>query len=132
MISSILNKTLLGLIGLSVLTTCLITSCKTGPKWEWEADWFLPDYTTQDIGNSDSSVIVKCNQKEFNDYACLHYDKLEELERNIERIKDKYQSLLGFHRSILKSQIKSKKDKGENTSELEAFLNITEQEFKIK
>ena len=120
------------LIVLSVLTICLTTSCKTGPKWEWKAEWFTTDHNTQDIGNGDSSVIIKCSQKEFNDYACLHYDKIEELENNIERVKDKYRSLLSFHKSVLKSQIKSKRDKGEDVTALEAFLEVTEKEFKIK
>ncbi len=117
---------------LSVLTICLTTSCKTGPEWEWQAEWFIPEYTTQDIGNSDSSVIVKCSQKEFNDYACLHWDKVEELEVNIEKFKDEYNSLLSFHKSVLKSQIKTKRDKGEDVAALEAFLKVTEKEFKIK
>ena len=120
---------------LSVSTILLITSCKKTVKWSWKANFYLPSHVSQDIGTEDNSHIVKCWQPEFDNFACLPLDGengVEGLENQIERLKRNYKELFSFHKSILKSQIKRRKENGEETEDLEALLEVTEKEFKLR
>jgi len=96
----------------------ILSGCKTGPEWTWVSDFYVADHTTQDIYNDDG-LSVKCDAPEFDDYACLHYDNIVELEANIEKFRQEHESLINF----VKSAVKSAHEK--NPSEdLKAILDV--------
>ena len=116
---------------LSVLTILLIlSSCKTSPEWTWKADFWAADHVAQDIMNKDEKV-VKCFEPAFDEYACLTYDSIEELEFNIEKMRKRHNSLFKFWKLSLTEAIEKRKDKGEDASDLEAALEISKQKFKL-
>ena len=123
------------LVVLSALTILLTTSCKKRPTWTWQADFFIPDHVSQDLSNQDMSKVVNCWEPEFEDFACLSLEGengVEGLEKQIEKMKRNYKDLFSFHKSVLKSQIKLRKEKGEETEDLNALLELTEKEFKLR
>jgi hypothetical protein len=74
---------------------------------------------------------VGCWEPEFDNYACLHYDNIEELEANIEMMRQNYNSLISFNKSILRDMIKKRKALNENTDDLEAALVASDKAFKL-
>ena len=108
-------------IVLSVLTILLIISCSTVPRWEWKANFYVADHNTQDIMSADGKVI-SCSDPAFDDFACLSYDNIAELEAEIEKFRDKYDGLIGFVKLAIKDSIK--KRKGQDTEDLAILLEI--------
>jgi len=108
-----------------------IVSCKNKHhEWTWQADFWAADHVAQDIMNQNEET-VNCWDPEFDNYACLSYDNIEQLEANIEKMRDNYNHLINFNKSILRDMIKSRKAKNEDTSDLEAALVASEKAFKL-
>jgi hypothetical protein len=78
---------------------------------------------------NDNEETVACWSPEFDNYVCTTYKKVEELEFNIEKMRQEYNGLLNFHKALLKSQIKERAKKGEDTADLEFILKASEQKF---
>ena len=120
-----------GLTTLLIISIILLVySCKASHKWTWQADFYAADHVAQDIMNSEEKV-VKCFEPEFDNFACLSYDNIEELEANIEKMRQEHESLFKFFKLSLKEAIESRKEKGEDVTDLEAALEISKQKFKI-
>ena len=107
-----------------------ITSCQSGPEWSWKADFYAADHEAQDIYNQDGKS-VKCDDPLFDTFACLTYDNIVELEENIEKMRQKHNSLLGFWRLSLSEAIEKRKANGEDVSDLESALELSKQKFHL-
>jgi len=104
------------------------TSCQSGPEWTWKSDFYAADHQAQDIYNQDGKSI-SCSNPDFDNYACLHYDNIVELEANIEKFRQEYKGLLGLWKSSIKSAIKNRP--GQDVSDLQELLDVLNSDDKL-
>jgi len=112
----------------ALMILLIVSGCKTSPEWTWVSDFYVADHTAQDIYNDDG-LSVKCSEPEFDNYACLHYDNIVELEANIEKFRQEYRSLVGFWKASIKSAIE--KRQGQDVDDLQALLDALNSDGKL-
>jgi hypothetical protein len=56
----------------------LLSSCGRGVKFH--PDWYVGDHENEYIINEEGKTIMP-HQREFNDFACMHKEKVKELKK---------------------------------------------------
>lgn len=69
---------------LKSLMTFLILSASCGRTIKFNPDFYVGDSEHEYIINENGNIVMP-HQKEFNDFACMHREKVKELKELLER-----------------------------------------------
>lgn len=72
---------------LCALGACVIFLASCAYDWAWKPDPYSGDHKTSSIYGVDGDAI-ECSNPEFDNFTCFHYDNIEELKIEIEKMKE--------------------------------------------